>query len=97
MTLALRDLQRSLRASPIFTFTVIALGVLASVRADGWPLTAWATAIMPAVLGLVSIMYPEATSSLDLSWVLAALVWGFVFLVSAQLTKPADARAAVGQ
>ncbi len=75
-----------------FAFTVIAVGVLASLRADGWRVPAWVTALLPAVLGLTSILFPYAASSLDLWWALAAITWGLVFLVSAELTKPEDGR-----
>lgn len=73
-----------------FAYTVIAVGVLASQRADGWRAPAWVTALLPAVLGLTSILFPYAASSLELWWALAAIAWGLVFLVSAELTKPAD-------
>lgn len=72
-----------------FAFTVIAVGVLASLRPDGWRLTAWVAGLLPAALGLISLLYSDAASSLDSGWALAAVVWGAVFIAAAELTKDA--------
>lgn len=73
-----------------FSFTVIAVGLLASLRGDGWRLTAWVAAGLPALLGITSILYPDATSRLDWWWALAAVVWGVLFLAAGELTKHAE-------
>ncbi len=73
-----------------FSVSVIAVGLLASLRGDGWRLTAWVAGLLPAVLGITSILYPDAASSLDVGWALAAVTWGIVFLVAAELTKHAE-------
>lgn len=73
-----------------FSFTVIAVGVLASLRADGWRLTAWVAGLLPALLGLTSVIYPDASSSLGLVWALAAIAWGAMFVAAAELTKDAE-------
>ena len=73
-----------------FSFTVIGVGLLASVRPDGWRLTAWVAGILPALLGLTSLVYADATSSLDLGWALAAIAWGAVFIAAAEVTKNAE-------
>ena len=70
-----------------FGFTVIGVGVLASLRPDGWRLTAWITGVLPAVVGASSLLYPDATSSLDVGWALAAIVWGVVFVAVAELAR----------
>jgi len=75
-----------------FCFTVIGVGVLASLRSDGWRLTAWVTGFLPALLGLASVVYPDVTSSLDQGWALAAIAWGAVFVATAELTKDAESR-----
>lgn len=72
-----------------FGFTVIGVGLLASVRPDGWRLTAWVAGILPALVGVSSVLYRDATSSLDLGWALAAIAWGAVFVAVATLTKDA--------
>jgi hypothetical protein len=73
-----------------FAFTVIGVGLLASLRPDGWRLVAWVTGLLMVLLGVTSIAYPEATSSLSLPWALAAIGWGAVFVVVAEVTKDAD-------
>lgn len=72
-----------------FGFTVIGVGLVASLRPDGWRLTAWVAGLLPAMLGVTSMMYPEATSSLGLVWALAAIAWGAGFVAAAELTKDA--------
>lgn len=70
-----------------FSFTVIGVGLLTSVRPDGWRLTAWVAGLLSALLGLVSFLYRDASSSLDVGWALAAVAWGVVFIAAAELTK----------
>jgi hypothetical protein len=72
-----------------FSFTVIGAGLLASLRPDGWRLTAWVTGLLPALLGLTSLVYPDVSSSLGLVWALAAVAWGVVFVTAAEFTKDA--------
>lgn len=73
-----------------FSFTVIGVGLLASVGPDGWRLTAWVAGILPALLGVTSLVYPDATSSLDVGWAFAAIAWGAVFIAAAERTKNAE-------
>lgn len=70
-----------------FSFTVIAVGFLASLRPDGWRLSAWIGGLLPALLGLASLVYPNVASSLSLVWALAAISWGVVFIAAAELTR----------
>lgn len=72
-----------------FGFTVIGVSLLASLRPDGWRLTAWVAGLLPTMLGVTSMMYPEARSSLGLVWALAAIAWGAGFVAAAELTKDA--------
>jgi hypothetical protein len=71
-----------------FTFTVIAVGVLASLRPAGWRLAAWVTGFLPVVLGAASfIYYPHADSSLEPVWAAAAILWGAAFVATAELGR----------
>ncbi len=79
-----------------FSFTVIAVGFLASLRSDGWRLTAWVAGLLLAFLGLASVMYPDVSSSLDPVWRFAAIAWGVGFVAAAELTRNAEGRAPLG-
>jgi hypothetical protein len=63
-----------------FSFTVIGVGVLASLRPTGWRLVAWVAGALPVALGIVSIVYPDVESSLAAPWSVAAIAWGVVFI-----------------
>ena len=73
-----------------FGFTVIGVGLLASLRPDGWWLPAWVAGLLPALLGLTSLVYPNASSSLGLGWALAAMAWGIGFVAAAELSQDAE-------
>jgi hypothetical protein len=70
-----------------FAVATIGLGVLASLRPDGWRLAAWTTAALPVLFGATSIIYPQATSSLARRGAVGAIVWGAVFIVVAERTR----------
>jgi hypothetical protein len=70
-----------------YGFTVIAVGLVASLRPDGWRLTAWVAGVLPVLLGLVSVVFSDVDSSLGLVWALAAIAWGGMFLATAELAR----------
>ncbi|HWC11929.1 MAG TPA: hypothetical protein VG455_11970 [Acidimicrobiales bacterium] len=74
-----------------FTLATIGLGVLASLRADGWRLTASNAGLLPVLVGATSLIYPGAMSSRALPWALAAIAWGAVFVAVAQLSPAGSA------
>lgn len=73
-----------------FSLTVIGVGILASMRPDGWRLTAWVAGLLPVLLGAASLAYPDASSSLELPWALAAITWGAAFVTTAEVGRDAD-------
>jgi hypothetical protein len=79
-----------------FSFTVIRVAVLASLRPSGWRLTAWIAGLLPALLGLTSLVYPDVTSSVGPFWAVAAIVWGIGFVAAAELTKDAEGLTLLG-
>lgn len=79
-----------------FSFTVIGVGLLASQRPDGWRLTAWVAGLLPALLGLASVVFPDVDSSLSLVWALAAIAWGVGFVAAAELTQGAKGPTRLG-
>lgn len=85
-----------------FGFTVVGVGLLASLRPEGWRLTAWVAGLLPALLGLASVLYPDNSSSLGLVWAVLAIVWGVGFVAAAERTKTVglsadDTRVGVGR
>jgi CRISPR-associated Cas5-like protein len=79
-----------------FSFTVIGVGLLASLRPDGWRLTAWVAGLLPVLLGVTSLVYPDISSSLGLVWALAAIAWGVGFVAAAELTRGAEGPTLLG-
>lgn len=70
-------------------YTIVGVGILASLRPIGARLTAGVAALLAAVLGATSLLYPDATSSLDTGWALAAVAWALAFsAVAARGTAP---------
>jgi len=79
-----------------FSFTVIGAGILASLRPVGWWLTAWIVGLLPALLGIASVLVPDSGSSLGLGWALAAIAWGVVFVTAAELTQETESPTLLG-
>lgn len=79
-----------------FGIAVIAVGLLASLRPDGWWLPAWVASLLPILLGVTSLLFPGNSSSLDAAWALAAITWGAVFIVVAELTQDAANPSLIG-
>jgi hypothetical protein len=70
-----------------FSFTVIGVGLLASLRPDGWRITAWVAGLLPALVGVLSVLDPDVASSLGQGWAYAAIAWGAVFIAVAEITR----------
>lgn len=70
-----------------FSFTVIGVGLLASLRPVGWRLPAWVGGLLPVLLGVTSLVYPDIDSSLSTGWAVAAIIWGVGFGTVAQLSR----------
>lgn len=70
-----------------FAFAVIGVALLASLRPAGWRLTGRVAGLLPALLGVTSLVYPDATSSLGLPWALTAIAWGGLFVAAVELTR----------
>lgn len=77
-----------------FSFAVIGVGLLASMRPAGWRLAAWIAGLLPALLGFASVVFPDVESSLSLAWSLGAIAWGVTFLAVAEFVRVRGPRAA---
>ncbi len=67
--------------------TVVALAVLASLRPVGWRLAGWVAGGLTMVLGALSLLYPDASSSFSLPWALAAIGWGTSLVAVAERSR----------
>ena len=78
-----------------FSFSVLAVSLVASVRPEGWRLPAWVAGALPVALGLASLVYPTSDSSLEPFWALAAISWGVAFVAVAELGRRGGMRHAL--
>lgn len=69
------------------SFTMVGLGLLASLRPVGWRVAAWAAGILPGLLGLASLIYPDADSRFSTPWALTAMFWGLAFIAVAERAR----------
>lgn len=79
-----------------FSLTVIGVGVLASLRPEGWRVTAWVTGVLPVLLGITSLVYPNVASRLELVWAIAAIGWGVLFIAAGEVTRHKESSALLG-
>jgi hypothetical protein len=70
-----------------YSFTVIGVGLLASLRPDGWRLTAWVAGLLPVLLGVACLVYLDVDSSLEPVLALAAIAWGVMFIAAGLLGR----------
>jgi hypothetical protein len=73
-----------------FSFTLVGVGLVASLRPPGWKVAAWVAGILPFLLGTASLLFRDVDSSLDLGWALAAIGWGVVFMGASLLVPSAE-------
>jgi hypothetical protein len=78
-----------------FAFMVIGVGLVTSVQPEGWRLTAWVAGLLPALLGIASLLFPAVDSRLAPGWALAAILWGMSFIAAAELHRRAIERGSV--
>jgi len=67
------------------SLTIVGIGLLASARPTGWRLVALVTGLLPVVLGIASLVYPDNDSSLSQIRAFAAIAWGIVFVAVSRL------------
>lgn len=72
-----------------WSFTVIGLGLLTSLRPKGWRLLAWVTGLLAASLGLSSLVFPDVESSLGPFWAIATIAWGVAFAARSEFARRA--------
>lgn len=79
------------------SFTMVGLAVLAGLRPPGWRLAAWPAGMIPALLGVVSLLNPGVDSSFSGPWAWLAIAWGIGFITLAERTHRGDTTPLVGR
>lgn len=79
------------------SFIVIGAGLIASLRPDGWWLPAWFAGIVPVLLGLLSLLYPQPSSAFGPLWAGAAVAWGLTFIAVTEFTQTRNAPTLLGR
>ena len=74
--------QGHYRNMAAFSFIVILVGILASLRPNDWRLAACVVGFLSILLGLASVALPDAESSLGIFWGIAAIIWGITFIAT---------------
>jgi hypothetical protein len=72
-----------------FSFTVIAVGLLSSLRPDGWRATAFVAGALPVIIGTASLLLEDVEGTFGSLWGIAAIVWGVGFVAAALREKAA--------
>lgn len=83
--------------SAAFGFLVIGVGLLASLRPQGWWLPAWIAGLMAVIFGLASIAFPDPASTVGPLWAGAAILWGLGFIAVAELTQDEETPTLLGR
>lgn len=78
----------------VLSFIIILVSLLASFRPKGWRLAAWVAGFLPLLLGLASLVLPDAESSLGMAWSIAAIAWGVAFVATAEFTRDKELKEA---
>ena len=73
-----------------FSFTVIGVGLVSSLRLAGWRLTALVAGSLAVLLGVASLVFPDVEGSLGTSWALAAIAWGAGYTAVAEIVRRED-------
>jgi hypothetical protein len=68
-------------------FAIIGVGLVSSLRLEGWRLTAWVAGGLSIALGSASLVFQDVEGSLGVIGALAAITWGLGFTVVAEFVR----------
>lgn len=71
---------------------IVLVGLLASLRTQGWRIPAWSAGIAAIAFGLVSIVYPDHPAAAGLGWGAVALAAGVLYIGVAEWEARRSAR-----
>lgn len=63
---------------------LVLVGLLASLKTDGWRITAWSGAVAAIAFGLASVVFPHHPGAAGLTWGSVAIGGGVLFLAVAE-------------
>lgn len=69
------------------SFALVLVGLLGSAGTRGWPIPAFGVGAAAIVIGVASILFPDAISSFGTRWGTAAVVGGLAYLSLAQIAR----------
>jgi len=58
---------------------IVLVGLLAAARTQGWRIPAWSAAVAAIVIGVASIVFPDAPGAVGQVWGALVVAWGLVF------------------
>jgi hypothetical protein len=73
-----------------YGFTVVALGVVSSLRLEGSGLVARVAGALAVFLGVASLVFPDVEGSLGATWPLVTIAWGLGYIAVAEIVRRQD-------
>jgi len=71
---------------------IVLVGMLASLKSQGWRISAWSAAAASIVVGTSSVVFPDAPGAVGRVWGTLAVGAGVLFLVLAELETRSAAK-----
>jgi hypothetical protein len=63
---------------------IVLVGLLAALKTQGWRIPAWSAGAAAIVVGLASIVFPDAPGAVGQAWGALAVAWGVLFVAAAE-------------
>jgi hypothetical protein len=63
---------------------IVLVALLAAVQPRGWRISAWSAAAAAMVVGLASVVFPDAPGAMGRAWGAVAVAWGLMFGLAAE-------------
>jgi hypothetical protein len=76
---------------------IVAIGLLAAARPEGWRVTAWSAGTGAVLVGAASLVWPELPGTLGQTAGALAVLWGVLFVAVAEEERHAGVRASHGE
>ena len=68
----------------VLALAIVLVGLLAALKTQGWSVAAWSAGASAVILGLASIVLPDAPGALGQTWGVLTATWGVLFVVAAE-------------